>query len=457
MITDTHFLSMKRKNNKMNQGALEVVNALREKGHLAFFAGGCVRDFILGVDSKDMDIATSALPSEILNIFPKCRKIGESFGIINVVNNNIDYEVATFREEDSYRDGRHPERINYTKTPRVDAARRDFTINAMFYDPFSEMILDYFDGIKDLEKGCLRTVGNPTRRFNEDYLRILRAVRFAIRFELDIQSDTYLAIKNSVRGLHKLSSERIRDELNKILTGKNPSAAIDLLFSLNILNEILPELSNMAGVEQSQEYHPEGDVFVHTKLMLRHMVFPTVELAWSVLLHDTGKVETFHLDENNIPHFYNHETLSAEIGDKILTRLKFSNNQKKTICTAVRNHMKFAHVNKMRRSKLLRMISEDSFSLQLELHRLDCISSHKILDNYNFLLDELYLMNNTPSLPPPLVTGKDLIDLGWTPGPEFGKVLKHIRDMQLEKIFISKDDAVLYIKNYPKQSISIFQ
>jgi len=290
----------------------------------------------------------------------------------------------------------------------------------------------------------LKTVGDPMRRFNEDYLRILRAVRFAIRFSLSVSPETADAVRKSVKGLHRLSSERIRDELNKIFTGKSPDRALEMLFSLKLLDEILPEVSAMYGVEQSEQYHPEGDVFTHTKLMLRHMALPDVELAWSVLLHDVGKPGAYELDENGVPRFYCHESLSAEISEDILTRLKFSNKQKKNICTAVKNHMKFAHVDKMKKSKLLRLMSEETFSLQLELHRIDCISSHKMLDNYVFLLDKLIELRNQPVLPPPLISGRDLLKLGFAPGPVLGKVLNEIRDLQLDGSLHSKDDALCF-------------
>jgi len=438
---------MKIKDDLLNRGALSIIRTLQENKYSAYFAGGCVRDMILELPAYDIDIATSALPDEILEIFPKCLKIGEAFGIINVVVDGINYEVATFREEDDYRDGRRPEIIHYTDDPEKDAARRDFTINAMFYEPFTGKILDFFDGQKDLKNSVLQTVGEPMKRFNEDYLRILRAVRFAVRFGLTMSQETADAVRKSVKGLHRLSGERIRDELNKIFIGKRPDEALEMLFSLNLLDEVLPEVSAMYGVKQSEQYHPEGDVFTHTKLMLSHMPFPDVELAWSVLLHDVGKPGVFELDENAVPRFYCHESLSAEIAENILTRLKFSNKQKKNICTAVKNHMKFAHVDKMKKSKLLRLMTEETFSLQLELHRIDCISSHKMLDNYVFLLDKLLELNNTPQLPPPLLNGYDLIKLGFTSGPQLGEILNEIRDLQLEGTITSKEKAISFAEN----------
>ena len=434
-------------NKELIRKATIIIQTLQNNNHIAYFAGGCVRDMLLKEVPKDIDIATSATPETVLKLFPHCHQIGAAFGIINVVIENESFEVATFREEDGYTDGRHPAKINYTTSPKLDAARRDFTINAMFYDPINDKILDYHNGEEDLNNHLLKAVGKADKRLSEDFLRILRAIRFAIRFDLTINNDVKNAIIKNLKGLKKLSAERIRDELNKIFIGKNPHKAFAILEELGIFKIIIPELSALKGVEQSAKYHPEGDVFTHTMLMLEHMTYPNIELAWSILLHDIGKPTTYALDEDGIPHFYAHEKFGQEIAERILFQLKFSKKEIKNISSAVRNHMKFAHVDKMKKAKLKRFMAEDNFSLQLELHRIDCISSHSIMNNYIFLLDELITLKNTPSLPPPLLNGKDIINLGISPGPFIGSLLKKVQDAQLEGIINSKNEAIEMVQS----------
>lgn len=434
-------------NDSQYKKACYIVRQLKENGFSAYFAGGAVRDMAMGIPSDDIDIATSATPDKILELFPDCYEIGAAFGIINVVIEHENFEVATFREERGYNDGRHPDEINYTTDPELDAKRRDFTINSMFYDPLEDKILDFEDGLEDIKQKRLRTVGDPNARFSEDYLRILRAVRFSTRFGFKLDSGIPPAIKNNLDGLNKISMERIRDELNKMLTGPAPAESIKMLAELKILDIILPEISALQGVEQPKKYHPEGDVFVHTCLMLEMMKEPTLELAWSVLLHDTGKPATFSRDEDGIPHFYNHEKVSREIGEKILQRFKFSKSQTNDILTAVGNHMKFSHVKEMREAKLKRLMADPSFPLQLQLHNLDCSSSHGRLDNYKFLKERLENPETEIELPPPLLTGKDLIAIGLKPGPAMGKILNEISDLQLDGKLKTKAEALEYIKN----------
>jgi len=371
------------------QDACVIIRQLKENGFSAYFAGGSVRDMIMELPSDDIDIATSAKPDEIENIFPQTYGIGAAFGIINVVENGTNFEVATFREERGYADGRHPDEITYTDDPALDAKRRDFTINSMFYDPIEDKILDFEGGQEDIKDKILRSVGNANARFSEDYLRILRAVRFSTRFGFKLESSTETAIKKNIDGLRKISNERIRDELNKMFTGNAPAEALKMLDSLGVLDIVLPEISALKGVEQPKQFHPEGDVFVHTCLMLEQMDNPTVELAWSVLLHDVGKPATFSIGDDGVEHFYSHDKVGAEIAEKILKRLKFSNSEIDNIISSVRNHMKFAHVKEMRKAKLKRLMAEPSFPLQLDLHKLDCSSSHGKLDNYVFLKDIL--------------------------------------------------------------------
>jgi putative nucleotidyltransferase with HDIG domain len=426
----------------MYSEGLTLITKLQESGYIAYFAGGCVRDMLLNIESVDYDIATSARSEDVLRLFPHCHEIGAAFGIISVVMNGAVFEVATFREEREYSDGRHPESITYCDDPALDAKRRDFTINAMFYDPISDEIYDFECGKKDLKNSILRCVGSAQARFSEDYLRILRAVRFAIRFDLTLNSDIKPAIVANLAGLKRLSVERVRDELNKMLIGKNPDLALDMLYDLGILDIILPEVVNLSGVEQPKKYHPEGDVFVHTKLMLKHMVNPSVELAWTILLHDIGKPDTFFIGDDGVEHFYNHEHVGADIAEKILKRFKFSKKEIKHITESISNHMRFGHVSQMRTPKLKRLLAQESFPMQLELHRVDCISSHAKMDQYNFLLDTIKENENQPIIPEPFINGRDLISIGIEPGIKIGKILAAIFDKQLNGEITSKDEAM---------------
>lgn len=428
--------------------ALQIVKALQEHGYSAYFAGGAVRDMLLEKTACDIDIATSAKPEEVIRLFPHSYKVGAAFGIINIIENSKSFEVATFREERKYCDGRHPEEVNFSDNPEIDAKRRDFTINGMFFDPVSEELLDFVEGKKDLACGILRTIGNPEERFSEDYLRILRAVRFCTRFKLQFAENMTPAIKKTKENLQLLSAERIRDELNKMFTGSEPNRAIQLLFDLEILQKILPEVADMHGITQPREFHPEGDAFTHTLLMFTHMTYPSVELAWAILLHDVGKPVTQTIGDDGIEHFYRHDQKSAEIAEKILSRLRFPRRTTDAVVHAVRNHMRFAHVHEMRTSKWKRIIAEPTFPLEMELHRIDCISSHRKLNNYILLLDRIHEQENSIKLPKALITGKDLLELGFKPGPRIGKLLKQVTDMQLEGKLKNKEEALDWIESH---------
>jgi poly(A) polymerase len=422
--------------------AMEIVRELKSRGFIAYFVGGVVRDMLLGKTSDDIDIVTSAKPGEIVNIFPHSYEIGAAFGIINVVIDGVPFEVATFREERGYLDGRHPSEVKFTDNPETDALRRDFTINGMFYDPADEKIYDFVGGRNDLSKGILRTIGKAEARFSEDYLRILRAVRFCVRFGYALSEDIRPAISNLAGNLNSLSAERIRDEFNKMLTGPEPDRALRMMLEMGILKEVLPEIAAMDGVTQHHEYHPEGDVFEHTALMLAHMAYPDIDLAWSLLLHDVGKPLTKSMGDDGVEHFYTHEQKSAELAESILKRFRFPAKSISNIVHAVRQHMRYAHVQEMRPAKWKRLIAEETFPLELELHRIDCISSHRIMSSFTFLLDRMDEMANEIKLPPPLVTGKDLIALGMRPGPEFGEILEIIADLQLEGKITSREQAL---------------
>jgi poly(A) polymerase len=435
-------------NSEIFQTAARIVDKLRTAGYAGYFVGGAVRDMLLGKTPKDIDIATSATPEQAAAIFPRHYKIGVSFGILMIVEDDIPFELATFREEREYADGRHPEVVKYTDSPELDAARRDFTINGMFYDPVANRILDFTGGQRDLEKGVIRTIGNAEQRFSEDYLRMLRAVRFTTRlgFELDqAAADAILKLKDNISSL---SAERVRDELNLMLTGGAPAAAIRLLHKLGLLKLALPEIAALDGVTQPEQFHPEGDVLTHTLLMLEHMPLPGIELAWSILLHDAGKPATYSTGEDGIEHFYRHEEESALIAESCLNRLKFSRKEIDTVVHAVKNHMRFAMVDRMRPPKLKRLIAEDDFPLQMELHRIDCISSHSKLGNYLLLLDMLHQAGGETALPEPLVNGRDLMATGLKPGPQLGRILHQIAEMQLAGEISTKEDAIIFARHF---------
>ncbi len=431
------------------QTAVRIVDKLRAAGYAGYFVGGAVRDMLLGKTPKDIDIATSATPEQAAVIFPRHYKIGVSFGILIVVEDDIPFELAAFREEREYADGRHPEVVTYTDNPELDAARRDFTINGMFYDPAADRILDFTGGRRDLEKGVIRTIGNAEQRFSEDYLRMLRAVRFTTRLGFELDQEAADAILKLKHNLSSLSAERIRDELNLMLTGGAPTAAIRLLHKLGLLELALPEVAAMDGVTQPQQFHPEGDVLTHTLLMLDHMALPGIELAWSILLHDAGKPATYSIGEDGIEHFYRHEEQSAVIAENCLNRLKFSRKEIDSVVHAVKNHMRFAMVDKMRPPKLKRLMAEENFPLQLELHRIDCISSNSMMGNYVLLLDMLHQTGGETALPEPLVNGRDLMATGLKPGPQLGKILREIAEMQLAGEISTKEEAIAFARHFP--------
>jgi poly(A) polymerase len=425
---------------------VEIVETIETAGFHAYFAGGFIRDALLGRKIKDIDIATDAVPDAVEKIFPKTFATGKNFGVINVIHGAFKFEVATFREEGSYGDGRHPDMVKYSLDPRTDAGRRDFTINAMFYSPIKREILDFFGGVGDISLGIIKTVGNPEKRFLEDHLRILRAVRFAAEYDFAMDTNIKEAIRANTSFLKKISAERIRDELEKILLGKNPTKGFLMMDELGISDVILPEFKVMKNVSQNPEFHPEGDVMEHTLAMLSHLVAPSRELAWSVLLHDCGKPSTFSVGEDGKEHFYKHEKEGAKLAEDILKRLKLPSETIKRVSNAIDNHMKMAAAEKMRTAKIARLLYSQDFSLQLELNRIDCISSHRKMHPFVFLLDKYAELISTPVAPPPIVTGKDLINCGLKPGPEFSKILSELYNRQLEDLKLDKEALLNLIK-----------
>lgn len=434
--------------------AFEIAAELRRNGKKAFLIGGCVRDLLLGVSPHDIDIATSARPEEIRSMFEETYAVGASFGVVTIRRNGFCFETATLREERDYMDGRRPETVQYTDDEVQDVSRRDFTINGLLYDPGTGEILDYVDGIRDLRRGVVRTIGDPDRRFSEDYLRILRAIRFSTRFGFELDSAAQDAIRRHAGKLSRLSGERIRDELEKMLLGPRPSQAFRMMLELGVLKEILPEAAAMSGVEQPPQFHPEGDVFTHTMIMLERMCHPTRELAWSVLLHDVGKAATAAPGADGVIHFYGHEHEGALEVRKILSRLKCSSALIEHVSSAVANHMKFASVDRMKRSTWRKMMAEPTFATDLELNRVDCVSCHGKMGGYLLMLDRWRELDGQPAVPPLPVGGRDLLALGLTPGPELGRLLNLLREEFLENRLKTREELLKFagdqIKNRKK-------
>ena len=427
--------------------AAEVVAELKRNGKKAFLIGGCVRDILLGVTPHDIDIATNARPEEIRRIFEKTHAFGASFGVITVHWNGFCFETATLREERDYLDGRRPETVLYTDDEVRDVIRRDFTVNGLICDPQTGEVFDHVGGIADLKRGILRTIGNPDQRFSEDYLRILRAVRFTARLGFELDNATRDAAMRHAEKLRELSAERIRDELEKMLTGPHPSQAFRLMLELGILAVILPEIAAMDGVEQPPEYHPEGDVFTHTMIMLERMCHPTRELAWSVLLHDVGKPVTAARGTDGITHFYGHEHTGSRMAEEILTRLKCPSALTRNVAAAVANHMKFASVDKMKRSTWLKMIAAPTFSTDMELNRVDCASCHGKMEGYLLMLDRWRELADRPAIPPLPVNGRDLIALGLPPGPRLGRMLQILKEEFLENRLKTREELLIFAGN----------
>jgi poly(A) polymerase len=422
--------------------ATEVVLRLQQAGFEAFWVGGCVRDFLLGRDPVDYDIVTSALPAEIEKLFNRTVPVGRKFGVLVVVEGEHQFQVATFRAEADYRDGRHPETVTFGDAV-ADARRRDFTVNGLFYNPLAEKLHDWVHGEADLRAKIIRTIGNASERFHEDHLRLLRAVRLAAQLEFQIEPDTWQAIKTLAPKIKGISAERIRDELLKLFQRPFAARGLELLQESGLLAEILPELAATTRCEQSPDYHPEGNVFNHVVSMLRQLP-PEADpnLAWSVLLHDIAKPVTAARDpQTGSIHFYGHERIGAEMAAEILERLRFPRKQIEEIVKAVRCHMQFKDVPAMRKATLRRLLLRPTFPLELELHRLDCLGSHGQLDIYRFLVSEAEEFKKIPQIQPPLLTGEDLIALGMSPGPALGALLAEIRDKQLQDELSTPDEA----------------
>ena len=452
--------------------AAEIVRTLREGGHQAYFAGGCVRDLLLARDPADYDVATDATPQQVMRIFPRTLAVGEQFGVVLVPNSASEHalsgedarrstssryaavEVATFRSDGGYSDGRHPDEVRFTKDPREDVRRRDFTINGMMLDPATNEVLDFVGGRDDLKAGIIRAIGDPELRFSEDKLRMLRAVRFAARFDYQIDPATLTAIQKLAPGIGQVSCERIREELTKMLTEGRARAAFELLDATGLLQEVLPEIAKMKGVEQPPQYHPEGDVFLHTLLLLEKLQPDasgsiSKSLAWGALLHDVGKPPTFRSAPDRI-RFDGHVDVGVKMAEEILRRLRFSNYETGQILALVENHMRFGDVQRMKQSTLKRFLRMPRFDEHLELHRIDCLSSHGHLDSYEYSREQLRSMQPEAIRPKLLITGRDLIAAGYEPGPRFKEILTAIEDAQLEGRLTSPKAAMEYaMREFP--------
>lgn len=435
------------------EAAADLARTLTAAGHQALFAGGCVRDRLLGLEPKDYDIATSARPPEVLKLFPRSNEVGAHFGVILVKHHDHPIEIATFRNDGSYRDGRRPESVEFT-TAEQDAKRRDFTINGLFEDPESGEIIDFVDGRRDLDAGILRAIGDPAQRFREDALRLLRAVRFNAHLGFEMDPSTAAALRNQAALLTRISPERIRDEFSRILTSPRRRRGVLQLVESGLMQQFLPEFLPLIGCDQPPQWHPEGDVYTHTLLMLDMLSADApLELCLAVLMHDIGKPPTRTVDEEDGRiRFNGHDAVGAEMARTILNRLRYPNRTIEAVCSMVARHMKFMHVQDMRTAKLRHFMAEPTFAQELELHRVDCASSNGFTDNYDFLLAKREEFAAEPLIPEPLVTGKDLIDLGLRPGPRFRELLEAIQIEQLEGRILDRDKALTYLKRLLSQS-----
>jgi poly(A) polymerase len=458
----------------LRQSAEAIIRTLRERGYQALLVGGCVRDLLLGREPADYDVTTDAVPDEVMRIFPEAYAVGAQFGVVLVpvkgsagqppsqgMERSPDaahvevaqIEVATFRSDISYSDGRHPDQVRFSKSPREDVERRDFTINGMLLDPFidgpiAKQVLDYVGGQEDLQAGIIRTIGDPELRFAEDKLRMLRAVRFAARFGFVIEPATMGAIQKLAPGIHQVSRERVRDELTRMLTEGRARDAFLLLDKSGLLQEVLPEISAMNGVQQPPQFHPEGDVFVHTLLLLQNLPHPCPSaLAWGALLHDVGKPATFRVAPDRI-RFDNHVAVGVKIAEEICRRLRFSNDDTAQILALIDNHMRFADAPRMKDSTFKRFVRQPRFAEHLELHKLDCLASHGDLDSYRFTRERIASIPPEAIRPSSLISGDDLIAAGFEPGPRFKEILSEVEDAQLDGRLTSKESAIDYVRQH---------
>jgi len=431
------------------QLANSIGDTLRRNGYQALLVGGCVRDLLLGREPADYDLTTDATPEQVASLFPESVSVGAQFGVILIPRDGLKVEVATFRSDVGHSDGRHPDRVVYASTPQEDVRRRDFTINGLLMPHDTGEVLDSVGGQADLQAKVIRAIGPPDRRFAEDKLRMMRAVRFAARFGFEIETETFRAVRRHVEEIHQISPERLREELTKLLTEGAAKRAFELLEETWLLERVLPEIGAMKGVQQPSEYHPEGDVWIHTLMMLEGLPAGTAPtLAWGVLLHDVGKPPTFQsaAETGDRIRFNNHVEVGVRMAEAICRRLRFSNEDTEQILALVDNHMKFGAVEEMRTSTLKKFVRLPRFEEHLALHRLDCLASHGHLDSYEFV--RRFLAETPPERvrPERLLTGDDLQDMGFRPGPLFSKILEALEDAQLEGEVKTRAEAETFVQ-----------
>lgn len=432
------------------------MRTLREAGHSAYLAGGCVRDFLLDREPSDYDVATSARPEEVMGLFPQTYAVGAQFGVVLIpvlqdgpdgAPDNYAIEVATFRSDGRYTDGRHPDQVQFSSDARTDVQRRDFTINGLLLDPVTQEVLDYVGGQEDLKDQIIRTIGDPRERFAEDKLRVLRAVRFAARFGYRIEPATFHAIREMASQIHQVSRERIRDEVLKMLTEGRARRAFELLDQAGLLEQVLPEIKRMEGVQQPPQFHPEGDVWIHTLMLLEGLPAGCSRtLALGTLLHDVGKPPTFRVAPDRI-RFDGHAEVGTRMAEEICRRLRLSNDETEQVCALVANHMRFGEVKRMKQSTLKRFLRMPRFEEHLELHRLDCLASHRDLGLYEFAKESLHDTPPDQIRPQPLITGDDLIQAGYKPGPQFKEMLTAVEDAQLDGSITTKEEALSLVES----------
>ncbi len=451
---------------KQFEAALGIVETLRGAGYEAYLAGGCVRDLLLGREPADYDVATSATPDVVLEMFPRTFAVGAHFGVVLVAPETEDAgfvtEVATFRSDLAYSDGRHPDAVRYTKTAEEDVWRRDFTINGLLLDPLRggrpldeckddpkrlrAAVLDYVGGLADLDAGVVRAIGRPELRFEEDHLRMLRGVRFAARFGFELEAETKRAMRALASRINAVSRERVRDELTKMLTEGHARRAFELLDETGLLNEVLPEVARMKGVEQPPQFHPEGDVWVHT-LMLLEQLEPgcSMTLAWGALLHDVGKPPTFRRAPDRI-RFDGHVEMGVAMGAEICRRFRFSNEETRQVLALIENHMRFMDAQRMKESTLKRFFRLERFEEHLALHRMDCLAGSGFLENWEFVRERFFSMPEETVRPRPLITGRELIAAGYKPGAGFREMLRAAEDAQLEGTVATEEEALKLVR-----------
>ena len=428
------------------EAATEIVRRLRSEGLSAYLVGGCVRDMVMGREPKDYDVSTAATPEQVLGLFPEGVPVGAQFGVVLLPREAGNVEVATFRSDGLYADGRHPQEVHYAKTAEEDVQRRDFTINGLLFDPLDENVLDLVGGQADIRARRVRTIGAPDERFSEDRLRMLRAVRFTARFGFKLDAAAHAAIRRLAPEIHMVSAERIRDEIVKILTEGAARRGFELLDQTCLLQEVLPEIKRLQGVEQPPEFHPEGDVWIHTLMMLEGLRDPTTTLALGVLLHDVGKPPTFTVRERI--RFDNHVEVGAQMAEEICGRLRLAGRDTTQVVELVRHHLRFKDFPQMRRSTQLRFLRMPGFCEHLELHRLDCLASHGDLTNYELARKMLEETPPEEVKPTTLLRGDDLIQNGYIPGPVFRDILQAVEDAQLEGRIHSRDEALRLVKEH---------